>query len=583
MKPEPAAPQRERVTEIGERQPPRPRQPSIEERRKLVSESLNVGNPANNARELPEVADPKFDCQMELAVDAIKSYDRNPRRANNAKFDEIKESIRVSGIRNLLTVTRRPGEADFIVEAGGNTRLLAIQQLWAETNDPRFQKITVMFRPWRSESHVLTAHLIENEQRGELTFWDMANGVMALKAQLETEKGRALSLRELEEELKRLGLSTNRSNLSRCQFATEKLSALGAAASSLSGLDVRIIQPRLNLIKRYAEKRAGTPEPQLYAQVLNPVFERHRDRYAQTRAVNATSLCQDCEEALAEYYGEPVARLRIMLGALEKAPDTSVESLEANAGDDVTRPGKVTWQGAVPEVAIGVRTVTTGDSSGPASEPAEGDPESSTVGSPAVTSGDSSAPAAKPVERRSCRTTMLRPPVDAVPARSPDVSTPSDLLDPVMQRVTQFAQLTGVSDCLKSCDAMPCGYYMEAPQVPLDLEPDKPLRHRAWWLLALISGQMHEHVRRQLPVQSSWRRVHAEESGDETALALLIENELGGSLGLDMLLTDWLLDPADEAAAVFWEVVVLVRHVRGAAPQRFAIPYYPASSSVKDN
>ena len=109
------------------------------------------------------------------------------------------------------------------------------------------------------------------------------------------------------------------------------------------------------------------------------------------------------------------------------------------------------------------------------------------------------------------------------------------------------------------------------------------MRHRAWWLLALISGQMHEHVRRQLPVQSSWRRVHAEESGDETALALLIENELGGSLGLDMLLTDWLLDPADEAAAVFWEVVVLVRHVRGAAPQRFAIPYYPAASSVKDN
>ena len=49
MKPEPAAPQRETVTEIGERQPPRPRQPSIEERRKLVSESLNVGNPANNA------------------------------------------------------------------------------------------------------------------------------------------------------------------------------------------------------------------------------------------------------------------------------------------------------------------------------------------------------------------------------------------------------------------------------------------------------------------------------------------------------------------------------------------------------
>ena len=53
----------------------------------------------------------------------------------------------------------------FVVEAGGNTRLLAIRQLWAETREPRFHKLGVLFRPWRSESHVLTAHLIENEQR----------------------------------------------------------------------------------------------------------------------------------------------------------------------------------------------------------------------------------------------------------------------------------------------------------------------------------------------------------------------------------------------------------------------------------
>ena len=164
------------------------------------------------------MADPKFDCQLELAVDAIKPYERNPRRANNVKFNEIKESIRVCGIRNPLTVTRRPGDTDFIVEAGGNTRLVAIQQLWAETKEPRFQSMTVMFRPWRSESHVLTAHLIENEQRGELTFWDKATGAMALKAQLETEQGRALSMREFEEELKQLGMSANRSSLS--QYAS---------------------------------------------------------------------------------------------------------------------------------------------------------------------------------------------------------------------------------------------------------------------------------------------------------------------------------------------------------------------------
>ena len=230
---------------------------SIEERRRLVAESLRVGNPGNKSRELPIQADPRHDCQIELAVDDIRPYENNPRRAANARFAEIKESIRSSGIRSPLTVTRRPGEDHFIVEAGGNTRLLAIQQLWSETRDTRFQKLIVLFRPWRSESHVLTSHLIENELRGEMTFWDKANGVVALKAQLEDEKGRALSLRQLEEELKAVGFSVNTATLTHYLYATTRLRILGDAVPVLSGLDVKTIQPRLNLMKRYVQMRGG--------------------------------------------------------------------------------------------------------------------------------------------------------------------------------------------------------------------------------------------------------------------------------------------------------------------------------------
>ena len=110
---------------------------ATEQRRRLIAESLNVGNPANNAQALPDAKNPKFECRLELDVDDIRPYDRNPRRTVNAKFAEIKESIRASGIRNPLTVTRRPGDEHFIVEAGGNTRLTAVQQLWAETQDVR--------------------------------------------------------------------------------------------------------------------------------------------------------------------------------------------------------------------------------------------------------------------------------------------------------------------------------------------------------------------------------------------------------------------------------------------------------------
>jgi ParB family protein of integrating conjugative element (PFGI_1 class) len=301
---------------------------SIEERRRLVAESLQVGNPASRSKDLPEQADPRHDCQIEVRVDEIRLYEHNPRRANNAKFAEIKESIRATGIRNPLTVTRRPGEKHFIVEAGGNTRLLAAQQLWAETRDTRFEKLTVIFRPWRSEGHVLVAHLIENEQRGDMTFWDKANGVLALKAQLEEEKGRALSLRQLEEELKAVGFPVNTATLAHYAFATARLRILGDGIPVLSGLDVKTIQPRLNLMKRYAHMRAALDEAALYAGVFEPVFRRHADRYRETGTFSALELCQACEEAVAELFGEDLAQFRMLLDALAQSPQAiSLESL----------------------------------------------------------------------------------------------------------------------------------------------------------------------------------------------------------------------------------------------------------------
>jgi ParB family protein of integrating conjugative element (PFGI_1 class) len=259
-------------------------------------------------------------------------YEHNPRRANNAKFDEIKESIRSTGIRNPLTVTRRPGEKHFIVEAGGNTRLLAIQQLWEETRDPRFEKLAALFRPWRSEAHVLSAHLIENEQRGEMTFWDKANGVFALKAQLEAEKGRALSVRQLEEELKAIGFSVNTATLTHYIYTTTRLRILGDAVPVLSGLDAKTIQPRLNLMKRYAQMRDGTGEADLYAGVFDPVFRRHADQYQENQSFNASNLCHACEEALAQHLGENVTRLRMVLDALAQSPQASLEALSQTVG-----------------------------------------------------------------------------------------------------------------------------------------------------------------------------------------------------------------------------------------------------------
>jgi ParB family protein of integrating conjugative element (PFGI_1 class) len=210
-------------------------------------------------------------------------------------------------------VTRRPGESHFIVEAGGNTRLLAMRQLWAETRDPRFRKLVVLYRPWRSESHVLTAHLIENEQRGEMTFWDKACGIVALKSRLEAEQGRAMTLRPLEDALHALGLAVNTATLGLHLFATERLRTLGEAVTDLSGLDVKTMQPRLNALKRYAQSRSSITEDDLYGQVFEPVFRRIAQQYPHTGAFSVAAACEACEVALAHHLGEPVESLRVAL------------------------------------------------------------------------------------------------------------------------------------------------------------------------------------------------------------------------------------------------------------------------------
>ncbi|MEY2981610.1 MAG: hypothetical protein RL562_1837, partial [Planctomycetota bacterium] len=246
--------------------------PSLEERRRLVAQSLDVGNPSRLGHSLPEQADPTRECPIEVSVDDIVPYGHNPRRVSNPKFDDIKESIRTGGMRTPLTVTRAPGERQFVVESGGNTRLQALKALWSETRDPRFGRLTVLFRPWRGHSQVLGAHLVENEQRGEMSFWDKACGIAALKSQIEAERGVTLTLRTLEDALHGIGLSVNTATLGLYLFATERLRTLGEAFPDLSGLDVKTMQPRLNAMRRAVMARVDCDEDEVWRRAFEPAF-----------------------------------------------------------------------------------------------------------------------------------------------------------------------------------------------------------------------------------------------------------------------------------------------------------------------
>ena len=203
-----------------------------------------------------------------LRITDIQPYEKNPRQAANPLFDTIKASIRQRGMDAPLKVTRRPGETHYVVAAGGNSRLMAQLQLWQETADSRFETLPVVIKAWRSESDVLAGHLIENEQRADMTFWDKARGVVALKSELEREGATALSLRQWESAFSDIGLPVGKDVLSTYLFAVERLVPLGPVVTTLSRNDVRDhLQPCFRRLGRLAQK-FGLGEDALYAHTL---------------------------------------------------------------------------------------------------------------------------------------------------------------------------------------------------------------------------------------------------------------------------------------------------------------------------
>ncbi len=161
---------------------------------------------------------------LRLNVTRISPYERNPRHSANPEYDRIKASIRATGLDQALRVTRRPGDEDYIVQAGGNSRLQALKELHECTGEERFLWVDCLFVDWECESAVLLAHLRENELRGALIFIDRARAVAEIQrlvaAELEVE---SLSNRQLAHFLKEHGYFASRSLISVMGYAVSVL------------------------------------------------------------------------------------------------------------------------------------------------------------------------------------------------------------------------------------------------------------------------------------------------------------------------------------------------------------------------
>ena len=171
------------------------------------------------------LSDPIADTPMVVTLDQLRPYDHDPRKKRNPVYEEIKASIRERGLDAAPAITRRPGDDHYIIRNGGNTRLAILRELWSETRDERFFRISCLFRPWpeRGEIVALTGHLAENELRGGLTFIERALGVEKAREFYELESGSTLSQSELARRLAADGYPVQQSHISRMADAVRYL------------------------------------------------------------------------------------------------------------------------------------------------------------------------------------------------------------------------------------------------------------------------------------------------------------------------------------------------------------------------
>jgi ParB family protein of integrating conjugative element (PFGI_1 class) len=253
---------------------------------KLLAEGFQRSGPVAAA-----LSDPIADTPMVVTLDQLHPYDLNPRLTRNPLYDDIKASIRERGLDAPPAITRRPGEAHYIIRNGGNTRLAILRELWAETKEERFYRIACLFRPWpaRGEIVALTGHLAENELHGGLSFIERALGVEKARELYEQESGSTLSQSELSRRLAADGYPVTQPHISRMQDAVRYL--LPAIPTVLyAGLGRPQIE-RLTMLRRAAariwESRAAGRQlrvdfPGLFQEVL-ALFDGASEAFAVKR------------------------------------------------------------------------------------------------------------------------------------------------------------------------------------------------------------------------------------------------------------------------------------------------------------
>jgi ParB family protein of integrating conjugative element (PFGI_1 class) len=476
---------------------------------------------------------------MLLKSTDIVRYDHNPRLYTNEKRDDIRQSLVANGFQGTLQVTRRRPADPFMLAAGSNTTLELLQEIYEKTGDERYLWVNCIYQPYQGETALLSQHLGENLNRGDMKFWEVAVAMVELLRLIEEERrqqgnSEPMPVREASEELTARGLKADKSSVGVWKFAVARLSPLGLAAAGLTRMAVRdVFQPRLNALAALAT-RFGVEETRYWNEVTVPVLRSVGCSVDAAAGMDASRICDAVEAALAGVTGETGDTIQQMLSILKLNPKVTLAGLR-QPSPSLIAAGPAFCTGhdtreSDPENAAGPESAPTPSRQRPLNLTSE----IPTAGGRAPDARAGSSPEHKQapaISRTSPVTGMPRGCVG--PLFDQNQGDAVDPLGALHCAVDELLATAGLGDTVRWHDAMPLGFYLELPdrethqrqkvQIGSAEDQSRTIKTAVWWSLTTISGQWFEGVVDCIDHGSAFYKTYSVENHDSPLAGTDIE------------------------------------------------------------
>lgn len=197
-----------------------------------------------------------------ILLDELQPLPYASRETQKQDFEDLYESIKEEGLKQPFVVARPPDSEDYVLIAGGNSRLEIVQRLHGESRGSQFTEVPCVVVLWPGISSAKLSHLITNDVLHNASFIERAKAILNfIDSNSDLPIDRSTSDRGVSKYFKDHGFPLYRTTYAAMKYAVDHLDKYLplSLAASLSALDVKHIQ-KLESELKHTWRVAGKSE-----------------------------------------------------------------------------------------------------------------------------------------------------------------------------------------------------------------------------------------------------------------------------------------------------------------------------------